>query len=419
MKKILFAILLFVLPVMTKATSQIAEKIIINGEKWDLLHCPIALDSILYEKVEELTSKNTEHSTGCYRGYIGTWELKNDRLFLRNISFDLWDDGKVAADSTNLVWELFEPYRTDEGIFASWVTDTLRIGRGEWLEYDDWGFDRNYEQESFLVIERGVILNRKDYRNYKKEGVSWRDIEKSLNAAFPLRLHRQDDEYTCVLIKDVVLDDSANIVDCKLEIETGRAEWLRDQNHPDILKLKEVLKRHAPWTYLYINGKVQTYDCRMYMYNAPFFWKKIEGIMNNIYNDVKRMAYDGYINSDELVDKYCSKGFRYIYHEAYGWATENNELIFDFCHWTRAQDYEKPEFKFVGVDDRNIKECNYKMMVMMEKTDTIGGRDVSQKFFVKMKMIGGRWWIDDFQTPGEKSDAVILKSNLEKAKSTM
>ena len=54
-----------------------------------------------------------------------------------------------------------------------------------------------------------------------------------------------------------------------------------------------------------------------------------------------------------------------------------------------------------------------------KKTDTIGGRDVSQKFFVKMKMIGGRWWIDDFQTPGEKSDAVILKSNLEKAKSTM
>ena len=39
-----------------------------------------------------------------------------------------------------------------------------------------------------------------------------------------------------------------------------------------------------------------------------------------------------------------------------------------------------------------------------------------QEFFLYMQKIVGRWWINDFRTPGEDIDATILELNMEKLK---
>lgn len=412
MKKMIFIFFLLVLPFAAGATGQSAERIFIDGEEWELLGCPIELDSLLSEKVQEHVPKDIIFSTGCYRGYIGTWELKDNRLYLRSLSFDVFD-GANPLDNA-ILESIFEPYCTDEGILASWVTATLRVGRGECITHIDEGFYRNYEQESLLTIHTGTLANKKEYRNYVKKGVSWDDIEKSLQIAFPAKLLRKDEIFTLVAIEDVIIDDNANLVDCNLQIKVGDNEMLTDQNNPDIINLKSVLKQQSPWTYSYINGEIIAYGYWLYMYNRPLFWHRMETLVNDIYDEVERMAGEGNVNSGELVDKYCSNRFRQIYRKAYEWAAENNETVFDFCHWIRMQDYENPEFKFLWVDDRNIRDCDYKMTVKMLKTDTIGGCGVAQEFFLYMQKIGGRWWINDFGTPGEKTDAAILKSNMDR-----
>lgn len=52
--------------------------------------------------------------------------------------------------------------------------------------------------------------------------------------------------------------------------------------------------------------------------------------------------------------------------------------------------------------------------VFSDKTDYRGA--TPQEFFLYMQKIVGRWWINDFRTPGEDIDATILELNMEKLK---
>ena len=97
MKKILFTLLLLSLPVMIKATGQMAERLSINGEYWQLYYCPIETDMALSEEIakaiellpETITEDSIEwvksQSTALWRNYIAEWEIKDNRLFLRGI----------------------------------------------------------------------------------------------------------------------------------------------------------------------------------------------------------------------------------------------------------------------------------------------------------------------------------------------
>lgn len=116
----------------------------------------------------------------------------------------------------------------------------------------------------------------------------------------------------------------------------------------------------------------------------------------------------------------CTDRFRKIYHEAYGWAKENNEKIFDFCHWVRLQDYENPEFHVWHVDDSRIDESpRRRVVVKIFLKDTVGGNEVKQTFFLNLRekyAFSNQWYVDDFKSPGSSQDGVVLKRNLEEAK---
>ena len=75
-------------------------------------------------------------STACWRGYIGTWEVRDDRFYLVDIE-GLWRK------------------EGDDPILADWFTGTLRIPRGEMLHYVHMGFGSVYEKELHIKIEAG------------------------------------------------------------------------------------------------------------------------------------------------------------------------------------------------------------------------------------------------------------------------
>lgn len=97
MKKILFTLMLLSLPVMIKATGQMAEILSINGEYWQLYYCPIETNRTLSEDIarviksfpETITEDSIEwvkdQSTDLWRNYIAEWEIKDNRLFLREV----------------------------------------------------------------------------------------------------------------------------------------------------------------------------------------------------------------------------------------------------------------------------------------------------------------------------------------------
>jgi hypothetical protein len=94
-------------------THQLHENIIYEGRDLSMTTCPkVPLDN---PRVKELTDKELFAagqprvvSSSCWRGYLGSWEIKEGRLYLIKLERDLKLDG-------------LEP------LFAGWVSEELHI----------------------------------------------------------------------------------------------------------------------------------------------------------------------------------------------------------------------------------------------------------------------------------------------------
>ena len=94
-------------------THQLHENIIYEGRDLSMTTCPkVPLDD---PRVIELTDKELFAkgqprvvSSNCWRGYLGSWEIKEGRLYLIGLE-------------RNLKLEGFEP------LFADWVSEELMI----------------------------------------------------------------------------------------------------------------------------------------------------------------------------------------------------------------------------------------------------------------------------------------------------
>jgi hypothetical protein len=78
----------------------------------------------------DVTLKFEATSTALWRGYVGTWEIMNDRLYLVAL------DGCMLLDSKQtdvMLKDVFPHY--PEGLFAQWYSGELRCTRGKLLNY--------------------------------------------------------------------------------------------------------------------------------------------------------------------------------------------------------------------------------------------------------------------------------------------
>ncbi len=107
---------------------QILETIFIKGEKSTILETPFLPKSIV-EISKTLNKDYGCFSTACYRGYIGAWEIKDNRLFLKEI---------------NGVYKL----KSDKPVFANWYTGDLHIPGTQYSLV-----------ETVLKIKDGIVTN--------------------------------------------------------------------------------------------------------------------------------------------------------------------------------------------------------------------------------------------------------------------
>lgn len=129
-------------------TAQTHEKLILNGRKTSMASCPPLpknhprVIELTEEEIIEEIKKNPRvgdvFNTACWRGYIGTWEIKNGQFYLVNII------GRYKMIGS-------------EPIPADWVSGVIRIPKGEMLYYEHMGFASVYEEELYLKIEKGKV----------------------------------------------------------------------------------------------------------------------------------------------------------------------------------------------------------------------------------------------------------------------
>jgi len=138
-------------------TAQIHERLIFEGEETSMAFCPSLpeghpriSETDLDEDCRNGGSIFLVGSTACWRGYQGTWEIKDGRFFLVDLRgrFQLKGEGPLLAD---------------------WFSGVIRIPRGEELVYVHMGFGSVYEQELHVKIDKGVVVNSRMIHNRGKK----------------------------------------------------------------------------------------------------------------------------------------------------------------------------------------------------------------------------------------------------------
>lgn len=129
-------------------TAQISESLFFDGKKVALLSNPLS-------DYFDLGGRNPGFQATCtalWRGYVGTWEILNDRLYLIALHGTL-ESGEEANLET--VFPGF-PHR----VFVHWFSGQLRIPQGKRLKYVHMGYGSTYEQDMLLDLRNGVVVKQ-------------------------------------------------------------------------------------------------------------------------------------------------------------------------------------------------------------------------------------------------------------------
>jgi hypothetical protein len=173
------------------ATGQFGDVLIINGKTVEVFSNP--LEQYFEKKGNRTIGKiDMNEEGGCtalWRGYVATWELKNDSLFLVRIEINYCDKPKEI----NLKNEF-----GSKKVFADWVNCTIICPKGELLEYVHMGYASIYEEEKHYIFEQGKLVGT-EIINY---------LERDNNLLFPGIDFLHDTIWTLIIksISEVEMD---------------------------------------------------------------------------------------------------------------------------------------------------------------------------------------------------------------------
>jgi hypothetical protein len=104
-------------------TAQISEKLIFEGQQLAMCTNPLSL----YFAMGGDGPDFEYNCTALWRGYVGTWEIFDGRLYLIELHGTLEGGGEASVGT------IFPDY--PDRVFAHWYSGTIRIPQGKLLNY--------------------------------------------------------------------------------------------------------------------------------------------------------------------------------------------------------------------------------------------------------------------------------------------
>ncbi len=133
-------------------TQQIKEKLIYKGRLFRMESYP--LDS--YFSKQNIQFKHA--ATFNYRGYIGTWSIEDEKVYLVKFNWFMRAPEDIDASEKEVVADLF---RGREKVFAEWFTGEIKTFYGKRLFTSHLGLIELYRHELIFTIEKGVVISKK------------------------------------------------------------------------------------------------------------------------------------------------------------------------------------------------------------------------------------------------------------------
>lgn len=145
--------------------AQLADIIWVEGEKMDLYSNPLEEYFIKTRKRRPSFFKLDT----CRRGYVATWEIKENQLFLTALEGDIEGSGFFGKKSKKGSIKTIFRKASQQGVKADWFSGKLRIPNGNMTQYEDSGYDSRFEKEIIITVEHGDVLKTRtlDYTQRK------------------------------------------------------------------------------------------------------------------------------------------------------------------------------------------------------------------------------------------------------------
>ena len=164
-QKVLLSILLLtVFSPDVYATGQQPDVLIYDGKTYHLFSNPLEDYYPDEDKRPQFMVGPYTSSSGNWRGYVATWEIIGDRLYLSKI--DSWFCGAYSRSRRNkgcrrvTLPELFGKKVVHGRVLASWFSGELRVPDGKRLEYVHMGYGSVYERDILFEVKAGRVLKR-------------------------------------------------------------------------------------------------------------------------------------------------------------------------------------------------------------------------------------------------------------------
>ena len=138
-------------------TAQFAERLRYQGKDVSMFTNPLSD----YFALEGVSPRFAANCTALWRGYVGSWEIIDDRLYLVEVNGELEGGAKASLAS------IFPDF--PDRVFAHWYSGTIRIPQGKRLKYVHMGYGSTFESDLFLDVERGVIVGTRVRHNETPE----------------------------------------------------------------------------------------------------------------------------------------------------------------------------------------------------------------------------------------------------------
>jgi hypothetical protein len=138
-----------------RATAQASDMLIVQGEEFALNTNPLETQ---LEQKQWKPPEDAVISSANWRGYIATWEIKDDKLFLKEATIlvsDPEDEDEYLRKS--ITSELY-PGATE--VFANWYTGALIVPDGKMTRYVHMGYGSSFDHYQVFRVHAGEIVEQ-------------------------------------------------------------------------------------------------------------------------------------------------------------------------------------------------------------------------------------------------------------------
>lgn len=264
--RLLLCAQLMLLALTAYATWQDGDVIYINGERLELLGRPICRDSTLYHTLKDALPSNRPIVSSNWDGFTAYWSIYNDKLYLDSVRCEAYDPKVKAVVGESIpsitFYRIFNSYSAGNLIVASWVSGKIRVAKGKVIYYQHSGFERNYEEETILDIDKGKVVGKKEYHNFVKDGFSFDKLQENgaqemLHKILPLHIERYPElanvKGLIFRVKRARVDENGNLLECNVRV-------VKPDDNPQLAtEIAEALKTYHPWKVYYINGEYRAF----------------------------------------------------------------------------------------------------------------------------------------------------------------